>query len=466
MAEIRAVPVADVVVGRRFRTSLGDLAPLAESIRAVGLIHPPVVNSRLELVAGQRRLEAVKSLGWAEVPVVVTGSLDEALVSLRAEMDENTCRLDMRPTELVELGRRLEELERPAAKERQREGGKAGGEASGKFPEASTAATRDKVGEAVGVSGKTYEKARTVVEAAEADPEAFEEVVREMDRTGKIDPAYRRVKRTLERLADLQSLAEQVTPEVVAAPDVPEWQVANGDSLAELRRITTPARLVFADPPYNEAIDYGSGFDDDRDPAEYVAWTRDWVESAARVLTPDGSLWVLISDPYAAEHVLAVKAAGLTIRNWVIWYETFGVNAPTKFNRTKRHLLYAVKDPSRYCFHPEAVSRPSDRQAKYDDPRANPAGKTLDDVWTDIPRLAGTHAERIPSFPTQLPVALLRRVVSCCTDPGDLVIDPFCGSGTTGAAAVGLGRRFLGVERSAEFADLARLRLKGVRREA
>ena len=94
------------------------------------------------------------------------------------------------------------------------------------------------------------------------------------------------------------------------------------------------------------------------------------------------------------------------------------------------------------------------------------AGKTLDDVWTDIPRLAGTHAERIPSFPTQLPVSLLRRVVSCCTDPGDLVIDPFCGSGTTGAAAVGLGRRFLGVERSAEFADLARLRLKGVRREA
>lgn len=457
-----------MVVGRRFRTSLGDLAPLAESIRAVGLIHPPVVNSRLELVAGQRRLEAVKSLGWAEVPVVVTGSLDEALVSLRAEMDENTCRLDMRPTELVELGRRLEELERPAAKDR-RDGGlkqNTDDDRSGNFPERSEGRVRDKVGEAVGVSGKTYEKARAVVEAAEADPEAFEEVVREMDRTGKIDPAYRRVKRTLERLADLQSLAEQVTPEFAAAPDVPEWQVANGDSLAELRRITTPARLVFADPPYNEAIDYGSGFDDDRDPAEYVAWTRDWVESAARVLTPDGSLWVLISDPYAAEHALAVKDAGLTIRNWVIWYETFGVNAPTKFNRTKRHLLYAVKDPSRYCFHPEAVSRPSDRQAKYDDPRANPAGKTLDDVWTDIPRLAGTHAERIPSFPTQLPVALLRRVVSCCTDPGDLVIDPFCGSGTTGAAAVGLGRRFLGVERSAEFADLARLRLKGVRREA
>lgn len=458
-----------MVVGRRFRTSLGDLAPLAESIRAVGLIHPPVVNSRLELVAGQRRLEAVKSLGWAEVPVVVTGSLDEALVSLRAEMDENTCRLDMRPTELVELGRRLEELERPAANARIQANqakpgeGKVGG---GNFPPPDAGKTRDKVGEAVGVSGKTYEKARAVVEAAEADPEAFEEVVREMDRTGKIDPAYRRVKRTLERLADLQSLAEQVAPEETSDPNEAEWRVVHGDSLAELRRATAPARLVFADPPYNEAINYGSGFDDDRDPAEYVAWTRDWVESAARVLTPDGSLWVLISDPYAAEHALAVKDAGLTIRNWVIWYETFGVNAPTKFNRTKRHLLYAVKDPSRYCFHPEAVSRPSDRQAKYDDPRANPAGKTLDDVWTDIPRLAGTHAERIPSFPTQLPVSLLRRVVSCCTDPGDLVIDPFCGSGTTGAAAVGLGRRFLGVERSAEFADLARLRLKGVRREA
>jgi site-specific DNA-methyltransferase (adenine-specific) len=158
---------------------------------------------------------------------------------------------------------------------------------------------------------------------------------------------------------------------------------------------------------------------------------------------------------------MILKDLGLTVRAWITWHETFGVNCANNFNRCSRRLFYAVKDPGRFVFHAEAVSRPSDRQAKYNDPRANPDGKILDDVWTDIPRLAGTHKERLPDFPTQLPVALLERVVLCASDPGDLVLDPFSGSATAGVAAVRHGRRYLGVEKNPRFAELSRLRLRG-----
>jgi site-specific DNA-methyltransferase (adenine-specific) len=108
------------------------------------------------------------------------------------------------------------------------------------------------------------------------------------------------------------------------------------------------------------------------------------------------------------------------------------------------------------------VNRPSDRQTKYGDSRADPAGKCWDDVWgitPPIPRLVDNHHERIPDFPTQLPLDLLRPIVSAHSDPGDLVLDPFSGSGTTGCACIELGRRFVGIELSEKFADLSRKRL-------
>jgi hypothetical protein len=76
------------------------------------------------------------------------------------------------------------------------------------------------------------------------------------------------------------------------------------------------------------------------------------------------------------------------------------VNCKRKFNRTKRHLLYMVRDPKRFTFNRSAVSTQSDRQKKYNDKRANPEGKILDDVWV-IPRVAGMHRERIKGVPTR-----------------------------------------------------------------
>lgn len=161
------IQIAKIKVKDRIRKDNGSVAALAESIREVGLLHPIVLNKRRELVAGGRRLEAVKSLGWETVPVTIIATLNDAILAFKAEGDENEHRKPLTPSEMVQRGRKLEELEKPAAEERQREhGGTTHGKpkvTSGNFPEV-TGETRDKVGEALGVSGKTYEAAKSVVD--------------------------------------------------------------------------------------------------------------------------------------------------------------------------------------------------------------------------------------------------------------------------------------------------------------
>src|SRR5262249_51522742 len=152
--------------------------------------------------------------------------------------------------------------------------------------------------------------------------------------------------------------------------------------------------------------------------AEYLAWSRSWIGKVSRTLTDDGSFWLLVNHEWAADLELLIRDEGLFIRDWITWFESFGVNCTHKFNRTSRRLLHAVKAPRprRSVFNTDAVTRPSDRQTKYNDKRANPDGKVWDDVWglkPQIPRLVGTSAERIPGFPTQLPLALLRPIVGC-----------------------------------------------------
>jgi ParB family chromosome partitioning protein len=204
MTATNTVEVSSIRVSKRYREDMGDLVALAKSIEAVGLLQPLVVTPDLQLVAGARRLEAVKELGWEKVPVCVAENLNDALAALRAERDENTCRKDFTPSEAVAIGKALEELERSKAKARMKEGGKAGGRGrpakgetgSGKFPDpvADAGQTRDKVAEVVGMSGRTYYKAKEVAEAAAAEPEKFGDLGQEMDRTGKVDSAHKKLK--------------------------------------------------------------------------------------------------------------------------------------------------------------------------------------------------------------------------------------------------------------------------------
>lgn len=273
-----------------------------------------------------------------------------------------------------------------------------------------------------------------------------------------------RAEREEMRRAELEARA--AAARAAGAGAAPRCVLHTGDCLEILAGMPArSARLAFADPPYNIGVDYGAHYDDARNADEFQRWCVEWMAGVHRVLTDDGSLWLLISHEWA--WVLcyeAVETIGFHLQQWITWYESFGVNMTGKFNRCSRALLWLVKDRERFVFRdcPE-IRRASDRQAKYGDIRANPDGKLWDDVWgvnPPIPRLTGTAAERIPGFPTQLPLALVRPVVACASDVDDLVLDPFNGSGTTGVAALGLGRRYVGIELSGRFADTARLRLE------
>lgn len=237
--------------------------------------------------------------------------------------------------------------------------------------------------------------------------------------------------------------------------------ITTGDCIEGLAALPAgTVDLVVADPPYNVGIDYGDGSRADRLPdAAYIEWLGRWVDAAARVLAPRGAMWVICGQEYAGDHQRAMRAAGLHWRNTITWVESFGVNCRRKFNRTSRPVFWFTKHRTRFTFNEAAVRTASARQTKYNDKRANPRGKILDDVWP-IPRVCGTHRERVKGVPTQLPLALVRRIIEVATVPGNLVVDPFTGSGTTAVVCVESDRRYIGWELRESFATIARARVE------
>ncbi len=236
-------------------------------------------------------------------------------------------------------------------------------------------------------------------------------------------------------------------------------QILCGDCVEILRAAKEPfADLVFADPPFNIGYKYDK-YHDEKASDQYLAWTRDWIGECVRVLQPHGSIYIAIGDEYAAQIKLILEdELGLTLRNWIIWHYTFGQQTKNKFARSHTHILYFVKDAKNFVFHDEAVRVISDRQKKYSDKRANPAGKMPDDVWNEYPRVCGTFAERT-GFPCQMPESLLARIIRVSSNEGDWVLDPFCGSGTTATVAHKLNRTYTSIDISETYVQAAKERI-------
>lgn len=260
-----------------------------------------------------------------------------------------------------------------------------------------------------------------------------------------------------------------------------EWdRVHHGDCLALLGQIGTgDVDLAFADPPFNIGYKYDL-YDDRRNRRDYLDWSRKWLGEIFRVLKPTGTFWLAIGDEYAAElKLIAQEDVGFACRSWVIWYYTFGVNCVRGFSRSHTHLLHFVKDRNGFTFNAEnpAVRVLSARQLVYKDARANSSGRLPDNTWIfrpqDAPpsafaplhdtwyfsRVAGTFREREGFHGCQMPEQLLGRIIRLSSNPQDLILDPFAGSGTTLVAAKKLGRRWLGFELSDEYVRRVRQRL-------
>ncbi len=265
-------------------------------------------------------------------------------------------------------------------------------------------------------------------------------------------------------------------------PDPPDLDdVSRGDCLELLGRMPAESvHLAFADPPFNIGYDYDS-YDDRRSADDYLDWSRQWMRAVLRVLRPDGTFWLAIGDEYAAElKVMATRELGLTCRSWVVWYYTFGVHCKYKFARSHAHLFHFVKDADAFTFNVDSIRVPSARELVYADKRANSAGRLPDDTWIlrpqDLPegfaadgdtwyfpRVCGTFKERSGWHGCQMPEQLLGRIIRASSNEGEVVLDPFAGSGTTLAVAKKLGRRYLGCELSEAYAERIKERLASIR---
>ena len=258
-----------------------------------------------------------------------------------------------------------------------------------------------------------------------------------------------------------------------------EWnRIEQSDCIAGLARLDAgTVDLAFADPPFNIGYDYDV-YEDARHDDHYLDWTRQWGKQIHRVLKPTGTFWLAIGDEYAAEmKIIFQREIGFTCRSWVIWYYTFGVNCTKKFSRSHAHLFHFVKNAKQFTFNDSAIRVPSARQLVYADARAEPTGRLPDDTWIlrpqDVPegfqadentwyfsRVCGTFKERSGWHGCQMPEQLLGRIIRVSSNPGDVVLDPFAGSGTTLAVAKKLKRRWFGFELSANYVERIEARLK------
>jgi len=201
--------IDSIKVGPRHRQDLGDIPSLAASIAKVGLLNPITLTSEGLLIAGERRLEACKHLGWRIIACYVTDDLESAATKLTAERDENTERKEMTPEELVNLGLALEELERPKAKGRQgartdldkhRSQVRPMSTESDESPKnRNSTRTNEIVGDAIGLSRTTYARAKAVVKAANDESlnpkqqAVAKQALAEMNASGIVSTSYNKI---------------------------------------------------------------------------------------------------------------------------------------------------------------------------------------------------------------------------------------------------------------------------------
>src|SRR2546423_8769296 len=260
---------------------------------------------------------------------------------------------------------------------------------------------------------------------------------------------------------------------------LPIDQIICGDSIKILNDLPEGwVDLCFADPPFNIGYLYHN-YDDQKDVEEYVDWSEKWMRAVHRALKPSGSFYLAIGDEFAADlcHV-ARRQIGFNLRNWIIWHYTFGQQTKKMFAKSHTHILYFTKSKEGFTFNPDAVRVASARQTTYADKRANAKGKLPDDTWFLRPqeaaphgyfesgfdtwnesRVCGTFKEREGWHGCQMPIGVLNRIILASSNPGDVVLDPFNGSGTTVVSAALLGRKYVGIDQSEEYVRFAQTRL-------
>lgn len=224
--------------------------------------------------------------------------------------------------------------------------------------------------------------------------------------------------------------------------------------------------LIFADPKFNVGKDYGESVDDNMPRGEYLAWCKEWLKECYSILRPGGSIYVMNLQENAAHHSVQLEELGANVQNIIAWRETQWVTPKIRYSKGYQAIVFATKPGAPHTFNCFADTMPHDRHWGGKEKYKHPDGARLTDIWQDISRVKGNFGEAIKNefdekaHPCQMPVKLAERIIKVSSNQGDVIFDPFFGSGTTAEACLNLNRNFIGCEINPDYYAIAEKRIR------
>jgi ParB/RepB/Spo0J family partition protein len=418
---IESVPISNIKYEDkfRFRKELGDLGPLIESIKRQGLIHPIVITEDNQLICGRRRLAAYMQLERSEIEVTILNSTEVNLSE--AEADENTVRKNFTVEEIAEIDQFFREKEEIEAKKRQKRVPKSNS-VSEDFADKNKGRSSSKIAERVGVSNRTLEKIRTIKEASTEGDFTREVWKKVASGKVKVDKGYNQVKR-FQRIKEAEIFVK-TNLKSLSASEIFDLQFGDMKSLGE-NIANNSIDLIFTDPPYNE---------------NSLSLYADLARLADRVLKPGGSL-VTYAGHYALFKINdQIRDNSKLVYHWLIIVRHSG----SKSRIHARHIWPYYK-PLLWYYKPTIE------------------GKIT--IYQDIADLVESKAVSKDSHEWEQSTIEAEHMIKPLTVEGNIVLDPFMGSGTTGEAALKLKRRFIGIEVDKEYYSRTKQRLSKIKTE-
>jgi adenine-specific DNA-methyltransferase len=246
------------------------------------------------------------------------------------------------------------------------------------------------------------------------------------------------------------------------------YMIYSGDCIKLMRELPPSLiPLTITSPPYN----IGKAYEQPLPTSTYLQWCVDWIAEIHRLTTAAGALWLNLGYIALPEKAKAIPLPYLLwdripffMLQEIVWQYGAGVAAKMTFSPRNEKFLWYVKNPDLYSFDLDAVRDPDVKypnQKKNGKLKCNPLGKNPGDVWAFPKVTSGANrssAERT-AHPAQFPVAVIERIVQACSRPGDLILDPFLGSGTTIEAALRHGRCAVGFELNDAYIGIAEKRI-------
>jgi site-specific DNA-methyltransferase (adenine-specific) len=239
-------------------------------------------------------------------------------------------------------------------------------------------------------------------------------------------------------------------------------QIIQGDCLEVMQSIpSNSVDITFADPPFNLKKKY-NGYKDDQKNDAYLAWCRQWISEMVRITKSTGSIFVHNIPKWLTYYATFLNEMAY-FKHWIAWDAPSG---PMGKSLQPSHygILYYVKNPGENKFYEVRYPHKRCRKCGYllkdyggKKDALHPFGPLVSDSWTDIHRIQ--HNKYRDEHPCQLPVHLLERLVLMSTDPNDIVLDPFIGTGTSTIAAKRLGRGFIGIDIDEKYVNITRAKL-------